>query len=167
MLGVLSLERWELLLILLFPLKLTAFLKFINNGISCVANVLDKISPNLEGSALLETCSRAGELLRVLIYVAEPLRNEQHNEMPILDPEVQDRFFDVVCTKLEWMAVIAERYAENKDNSTLEHVQPTVLLAKFLQFDLGFRGVWTQKTLSQSTKVVNVLSRLVMVRLLI
>jgi mediator of RNA polymerase II transcription subunit 12, fungi type len=131
---------------------------------SCVSDVLAKLSPNLEGTALLETCTRASELLRVLIYVAEPLRMDQHTEMPVLDEEVQNRFFDVIHTKLEWMASKALSYTGTQSEEMAIFVQPTVLLARFLQFDLGFRGIWTERVSARSASLVSALFRLVLVR---
>lgn len=99
---------------------------------------------DLASDSLHASLGRAGELLRVLIYVAEPLRDNP-SELPLLDSTVQTEFFEALSTKFADLVVLlqAEDVPTNMSNTEpLMHV--CVLLARFLQFDLAFRGVWTE-----------------------
>lgn len=83
---------------------------------------------------------RAGELLRVLTYVAEPLRDNP-SELPLLDSTVQTEFFEALSAK--FAALVDLLKADARPNNSQAFMNACILLARFLQFDLAFRGVWT------------------------
>ncbi|KAF9070892.1 hypothetical protein BDP27DRAFT_1419656 [Rhodocollybia butyracea] len=116
--------------------------KFINNGLKHVAEIIHNM--DFASDSLHASVGRAGELLRVLIYVAEPLRDNP-SELPLLDSTVQTEFFEALSTKFADLVVLLQAEdvpTKMNDIEPLMHV--CVLLARFLQFDLAFRGVWTE-----------------------
>ncbi|KAK0226153.1 hypothetical protein IW262DRAFT_1457387 [Armillaria fumosa] len=127
--------------------------KIINNGLRFLTGVLRGPSSDT-GTSL----ARAGESFRILIYVAEPLRQESAH-LPVLDPDVQDMFFSTLCCKFASI----EEATHNPDAMTVDRTdftQEVVLLARFLQFDLSFEGAWTASTTELSRKLCASLYRL-------
>ncbi|KAF5370753.1 hypothetical protein D9758_002110 [Tetrapyrgos nigripes] len=121
--------------------------KFINNGLKHVAEIIRDMSFS-EGSCVA-LLSRAGELLRVLIYVAEPLR-EDATDLPSIQCAIQDNFFQALTSRFKDLSEML--HMENTSPSgRADLMQATMLLARFLQFDLAFQGIWTEKTKAMST----------------
>ena len=111
---------------------------------------------------LIESVERAGELLRVLVYLAEPLR-EETSLLPTLEPDTQHEFFDALCTQFVTVeTLLGERDAA--DDRLHQITQSAILLARLLQFDLGFRGAWTSRAKEASTGLSATLFRLALVR---
>ncbi|KAK0461037.1 uncharacterized protein EV420DRAFT_1529889, partial [Desarmillaria tabescens] len=127
--------------------------KIINNGLRFLTDVLRDPSSDT-GTSL----ARAGESFRILIYVAEPLRQESA-QLPVLDSDVQDMFFSTLCSKFASI----EEATRNPDAITVDQTdftQEVVLLARFLQFDLSFEGAWTASTTELSRKLCASLYRI-------
>lgn len=108
---------------------------------------------------------RAGELLRVLTYVAEPLRDNP-SELPLLDPTVQTEFFDALSTKIAALVdLIKTSDTDTQSNDSQALMNACILLARFLQFDLAFRGVWTEPAKKASETISSNLFALIQVSL--
>ncbi|KAJ3781694.1 hypothetical protein GGU10DRAFT_98188 [Lentinula aff. detonsa] len=113
--------------------------KFINNGLKHVAEIIQNIDFALD--SMNASLGRVGELLRVLTYVAEPLRDNP-SDLPILDSNIQTEFFEALSTKFSALvSLLRPPDVEFVDAEPL--MNACILLARFLQFDLAFRGVWT------------------------
>ncbi|KAF5386158.1 hypothetical protein D9615_002361 [Tricholomella constricta] len=132
--------------------------KFINNGLRCITEII------LESRSPIQKLSRgfqrAGELLRVLMYVAEPLR-EKSVLLPLVETSIQDEFIEALSSKLASMEEFA---TSNNGSETLEAnlAQEMVLILRLLQFELGFRTIWSSKMKEATDKVVSSLFRLAM-----
>ncbi|KAJ7078858.1 hypothetical protein B0H15DRAFT_526897 [Mycena belliarum] len=131
--------------------------KFINNGLKCVTEILRDL--DMTSKSLTDGFERAGELLRVIAYVAEPLRVADL-QLPALDPTIQDEFFEVLNGKF----VDAEHSLTASDDSGLgtELTQATISLSRLLQFHLGFPVVWTAKIKELSINLSSTIFRLVL-----
>lgn len=105
-----------------------------------------------------ECLGRAGELLRVAVYVAEPLR-DQATQLPDLDPDIQDEFVDMVCSKLGQI----EALLVSNEAPPFPLTQASILLARLLQFDLGFNTAWTSKTKDVSGRIATNILKLALV----
>ncbi|KAJ7594649.1 hypothetical protein C8J56DRAFT_444559 [Mycena floridula] len=131
--------------------------KFINNGVRCLTDIIARVTFSKNSEADLTAClHRAGELLRVLIYVSEPSRPEG---LPLLeiDPTVQDKFISILCLKFHDLQVLDLSEALAKDSSLV-----IALLARFLQFYLGLRGVWTPHAKGECEALCGVMYRLIL-----
>ncbi|KAJ3876102.1 hypothetical protein F5051DRAFT_44422 [Lentinula edodes] len=114
--------------------------KFINNGLKHVAEIIQNIE--FSQDSLQTSLGRAGELLRVLTYVAEPLRDNP-SELPMLDATIQTEFFEAISAKFAGLVnLLQPPDVDSVDGEPL--MNACILLARFLQFDLAFRGVWTE-----------------------
>ncbi|KAJ7502832.1 hypothetical protein B0H11DRAFT_1986564 [Mycena galericulata] len=130
--------------------------KFINNGLKCVTEILRDLS--MTSKSLTDGFERAGELLRVIAYVAEPLR-AAGSQLPALDPAIQDEFFEVLNDKF----VDVERCLTDAESSLgVELSQATLSLSRLLQFHLGFPVVWTAKIKELSINLSATIFRLVL-----
>ncbi|KAJ6558511.1 hypothetical protein DFH09DRAFT_1486615, partial [Mycena vulgaris] len=132
--------------------------KFINNGLKCVTEILRDLS--MTTKSLTDGFERAGELLRVIAYVAEPLR-AAGSQLPALDPAIQDEFFEVLNDKF----VDVEHHLTINDVESglgIELTQATISLSRLLQFHLGFPVVWTAKIKELSTNLSATIFRLVL-----
>ncbi|KAF8876501.1 hypothetical protein BD779DRAFT_1560397 [Infundibulicybe gibba] len=118
--------------------------KFVNHGLKCIAEVLQE---SMTYNA--EQFRRAGELLRVLIYLVEPLR-EDLASLPILDPSIQDEFFNALCIKFTGTEALSINLEDN-ETDYCQITQGIIFLARLLQFDLGLQGAWTSKTKEASS----------------
>lgn len=120
----------------------------------------------IDCKVLLDYLERTGELLRVLAHVAEPLRDGK-DQLPSLDPQIQNRFMTLLLAKFEILESIlcSEGAADDMDvdGAPLPISDAVILLTRLLQFDLGFPGVWTKETEVCGNNLVAVLFRLVLV----
>jgi mediator of RNA polymerase II transcription subunit 12 len=122
-------------------------------------------------TSVTDKLRRVGELLRALVYIAQPFRKEG----PLLlnlDPTTQDDFVTIVHDKLSTIkATLVERsasatqVASGEEDLSTTISQQVVLLVRLLQFDLGFRGAWTPKLKDLSSSFINNLFHLSLVRL--
>ncbi|KAJ7124966.1 hypothetical protein C8R44DRAFT_127826 [Mycena epipterygia] len=129
--------------------------KFINNGLKCVTEILRDLS--MSSKSLTDGFERAGELLRVIAYVAEPLRSAG-SQLPALDPAIQDEFFEVLNDKF----VDVERSLTINDMESIELTQAAISLSRLLQFHLGFPVAWTAKIKELSINLSTTIFRLVL-----
>ncbi|TFK74611.1 hypothetical protein BDN72DRAFT_955610 [Pluteus cervinus] len=113
--------------------------KFVNNGIRCMGEMLK--TGSLAAGTLTDTLKRASELLRVLVHVAEPLRKDP-TVIPTIESATQDNFFPALASQLSTL----EGALTSNQSEPGQYTQEIILLARLLQFDLGFRGVWTNGT---------------------
>ncbi|KAF7321446.1 Med12 domain-containing protein [Mycena kentingensis (nom. inval.)] len=131
--------------------------KFINNGLKRVTEILRNLDMASQKS-LGDGFERTEELLRVIAYVAEPLRGSQ---LPSLDQAIQDDFFGILNDKF----VQAERAlsAENSEGNLLDKLTHTAIsLSRLLQFHLGFPVNWTPQIKDLSTNLSSTILRLVL-----
>ncbi|KAG6920074.1 hypothetical protein DXG01_010142 [Tephrocybe rancida] len=131
--------------------------KFVNNGLRCITErVMESISPTEQNQS--HTFQRAGELLRVLIYVSEPLRE---NMTPLLSLEisVQDQFIEALLSKLVLFESLVIS-TTNSDTDDSDLTQDIVLFLRLLQFEMGFRGTWTSRMKDATDRVVSCLFRI-------
>lgn len=125
---------------------------------------------------LSERLKRASELLRVLVYLVEPLRDDPPS-IPTIEPIIQDAFFTALCaqiTTVEQALTLGQQEPRITSATTLNNGTPSIelpatqeviLLARLLQFDLGFRGIWTPTTLTTGASIVSSLLKLLLVRI--
>ncbi|CAK5281407.1 unnamed protein product [Mycena citricolor] len=125
--------------------------KFINNGLKTVTGLLQ--DPTTK--SLSESFERAGELLRVIAYVAEPLRSPGA-QLPALDATIQGNFFQVLHDKF---AEIERCLSQDEDSPELTQV--AISLSRFLQFHLGFHFSWTPKIKELSVGLSGTILKLV------
>ncbi|KAJ6602183.1 hypothetical protein B0H10DRAFT_2167359 [Mycena sp. CBHHK59/15] len=132
--------------------------KFINNGLKCVTEILRDLT--MSAKSLTAGFERTGELLRVIAYVAEPLRGAG-SQLPTLDPGIQDEFFEVLNDK--FVNVEHSLAIRDLDPSLgSELTQAAISLARLLQFHLGFPVVWTSKIKELSISLSSTILRLVL-----
>jgi mediator of RNA polymerase II transcription subunit 12 len=159
--GVESSIASKVFIYALRPLRGLIAPKFVNNGLLCIAKILNEAYVTPQPEALAECIRRAGELLRVLIHVTEPLREEAF-ELPELDCGIQEGFFDAICTKFEDIRSMFNG-GSFTDDGLSQVTRSAIFLGRLLQFDLGFRGVWTAKTREGSGSLSSTLFRLALV----
>jgi mediator of RNA polymerase II transcription subunit 12 len=80
---------------------------------------------------------RVGELLRVLVQVAEPLRDTP-NSIPTIDPLVQETFLQVILGKFKLLKSLPV------DRESCSEWRESMILPRLIQFILGFKCNWTQ-----------------------
>ncbi|KAF8170267.1 hypothetical protein K438DRAFT_1982787 [Mycena galopus ATCC 62051] len=133
--------------------------KFINNGLKTVTEILRDLSVTSKKS-LNDGFERAGELLRVIAYVAEPLR-AAGSQLPALDPAIQDQFFEVLNDKFGKVEQsLAVDDAELSLGTELTHA--AISLSRLLQLHLGFPVAWTPKIKELSITLSGTIFRLVL-----
>ncbi|KAJ7497070.1 hypothetical protein FB451DRAFT_214151 [Mycena latifolia] len=130
--------------------------KFINNGLKCVTEILRDLS--MTSKSLTDSFERAGELLRVIAYVAEPLR-AVGSQLPALDPAIQDELFEVLNDKF---VDVEHALSDVGSGLGVELTQATISLSRLLQFHLGFPVVWTAKIKELSINLSATIFRLVL-----
>src|ERR1700722_8951361 len=138
--------------------------QFINNGLRCITKILNDGNVTEQLDNFPECVRRAGEVLRVLTFVAEPLRTEG-SLLPPLECDVQDEFFEEICNKLRDIESLLTR---NDGDLTTKGGQSEVsravmFLGRLLQFDLGFHGVWTPATTTAGSSLSSTLLQLAIV----
>lgn len=111
---------------------------------------------------LTDGFERAGELLRVIAYVAEPLR-APGSQLPPLDQAIQEEFFEVLNTKFR---EVEHSFSANDFEAAFgsELTQAAISLSRLLQFHLGFPRTWTPKIKESSSTLSSTIFQLVLVR---
>jgi mediator of RNA polymerase II transcription subunit 12, fungi type len=105
--------------------------------------------------------SRISELLRVLIYVAEPLRQER-DHLSLLDPKLQIGVFERLTAKLEKI----EEGLSHVESTVLDEsqvVKAIMLYCRCIQFSLGFHATWSPTISLTLAKLRECLFKLVLV----
>jgi mediator of RNA polymerase II transcription subunit 12, fungi type len=104
---------------------------------------------------------RLGELLRILIHVTAPFRENSMDDLA-LDPALQEEFIRMLQLKI---ARIEEIIGQEQGGVILQQIQNLVLLVRLLQFILNFREPnWAQSMKGTGSELAKVLYRLVIVR---
>ncbi|KZT24227.1 hypothetical protein NEOLEDRAFT_1067868 [Neolentinus lepideus HHB14362 ss-1] len=116
--------------------------KFVNNGLTCIAELLSAVPENMDLDRLREFKARTGELLRLLVQVLD-LCSEDCPTPPELETAVQDQLFSELCNKFE--AVEKAMKSTFHDGSS-DIIGFVVLLARLLQFDMRCEKIWTPLT---------------------
>nr|GAT57732.1 predicted protein [Mycena chlorophos] len=132
--------------------------KFINNGLKRVTEILrdlDMASPKSLGDGF----ERTEELLRVIAYVAEPLRMSG-SQLPSLDASIQADFFGVLNDKfVQVEQALAADVVHDELQDKLTHT--AISLARLLQFHLGFPVSWTARIKELSSDLSSTIVKLV------
>lgn len=131
--------------------------QFFNNGFKSIVEIFTRPPLPLLRDALLDRVDRAGELLRVLSHVAEPLRTQ--GAVLLLDPLVQERLSKVILETL----TTTDMMISGITNTSQELTRTAIFLARLLQFNLGFTGMWTPSCIEVHEGISLVLFRLLLV----
>lgn len=130
--------------------------KFFNNGFKSIVDIFTRV-PIASRDTLFDRVDRAGELLRVLSHVAEPLRTK--GVVLHLDPTVQERLSKVILETL----VTIETMLSKLTSISHEVKRCAIFLARLLQFNLGFIGPWSTSCMEIHEGLTTVLFRLLLV----
>ncbi|KAH7922771.1 hypothetical protein BV22DRAFT_1094076 [Leucogyrophana mollusca] len=140
--------------------------KFINNGFRCIIEIFSNAPVPSTPDALLERVERAGEVVRVLSHVAAPLREETSNCSLELDLPTQERLIAVICDNFGVAETMLSAHVESphmtQKDTLLQLTQAVVFLARLLQFELGFSGIWTENFRISCSALAPVLFRLIL-----
>jgi len=132
-------------------------------GLWCIAESLNAVKSPLDDKAMPEILDIVSEQLRLLAHVVEPVRDDQL-QTPSLESTTQDEFFTALVSKMEAFNVTLSLQSPSSMSMASAHAtQGVILMARLLQFDLGFKSVWTPKVRSLSSKMCASVFRLVLV----
>lgn len=110
-----------------------------------------------------QTLDIVGERLRLLAHVVEPVRDDPL-QLPTMDAPTQNDFFETLMNKFEALgSILSPKPPAKSEMTPAQATQAAVLMARLLQFDLAFRGVWTPKTRQLSGKMCEVVFDLALV----
>ncbi|KIK91304.1 hypothetical protein PAXRUDRAFT_830959 [Paxillus rubicundulus Ve08.2h10] len=129
--------------------------KFVNNGFKRLVEILTRPPAPFSPDTLAERVDRAGEILRLLSHVTEPLRTK--GSIFQLDPISQERLGKAIC---ETLCAVQPMFAAGGASVPSRLTQSVIFLARLLQFNLGFSGPWTTTFREQYETVSLVLFRL-------
>jgi mediator of RNA polymerase II transcription subunit 12 len=138
--------------------------QFINNGLRCITDILTGcITAKTED--ITECVRRAGEVLRVLSFVTEPLRQEA-SMLPPLESRIQEEFFTSICGKFKDIESLFNSdggiSSAGYDLAQITHA--VIFLSRLLQFYLGFRGSWSPAQKTAASNLSLTIFRLATVR---
>lgn len=133
--------------------------QFIQNGLQRIIEIIQDASLTSEHDVSMGWVHHVGQILRILAHFAEPLRREP-SLLPQLEPEVQDKFIGILCTKFKAL----ESMLHNDPSAQVADL--SIFLARLLQFDLGFIRTWTAKTKETGLTLLTNLFRLALVGLI-
>ncbi|KAF4567767.1 RNA polymerase II mediator complex subunit [Pleurotus pulmonarius] len=133
--------------------------EFMHNGVQTLTIVLN--APGLGTGSLEDQSRRAGEVLRVLAYIAEPFRKEG-NPLPQLNQDAYDKLFFAIDKSIASLA--KELSAADADDALIrpESTAWAILLARLLQFLLGFHGQCSASVKAASSETSSSLTTLVL-----
>ncbi|KAI6129405.1 hypothetical protein EDD16DRAFT_1690096 [Pisolithus croceorrhizus] len=131
--------------------------KFFNNGFKSIVDIFTRAPFPASRDTLFDRVDRAGELLRVLSHVAEPLRTK--GIILHLDPLVQERLSKVILETL----ITIETMLSKSTNTSHEVKRCAIFLPRLLQFNLGFIGPWSTTCMEIHEGLMAVLFRLLLV----
>lgn len=120
-----------------------------NTGFTCIANILEGVKTPLTSQGVQEILDVASEQLRLLAHVVELARDDQ-TALPVVDPMAQDSFIEALASKIQAFETILTQSTPKLDVTSEQATQGAVLMARLLQFNMAFRGVWTPKARSLS-----------------
>ncbi|KAL1675939.1 hypothetical protein EV122DRAFT_280599 [Schizophyllum commune] len=122
--------------------------KFVNSGLQCILRSLEGVQ---ELPGLFPALKRSGELLRALVDVATPFRFGPAYVQ--LDESLQDDFLAAIARILDIvLQTLRETQAKWEDEETKNAV---ILLARLVQFVLGFETPPSPKSKEVSAQVVS------------
>ncbi|KAH9053238.1 hypothetical protein EDB87DRAFT_1711186 [Lactarius vividus] len=121
--------------------------KFVNTGFTCIANILKGVQTPLTSHGVQEILDVASEQLRLLAHVVELARDDQ-TALPVVDSQAQDSFIDALASKIRAFETLLAQPTPTSDVPPAQATQGAVLMARLLQFNMAFRGVWTPKARS-------------------
>ncbi|KAG1807752.1 hypothetical protein EV424DRAFT_1543731 [Suillus variegatus] len=133
-------------------------IKFINNGFRSIVDILNRAPTPSTPESLLARVGRAGEVLRVLSHVSEPLREEGTGLD--LDVSTQERLAKIILESFQFANVM---FSKTTDSSLRVITEAVIFLARLLQFDLGFPGIRTTHFRDTCEKMTPVLFDLVVI----
>lgn len=123
-----------------------------------LVEVLARPSAPLSLENLAERIDRAGEILRLLSHVMEPFRTK--GIFFQLDANCQERLGRGIC---EALSAVESMLASAGVEASKRLTQSILFLARLLQFNLGFGGMWTSAVREQYEKLSSTLFRLALV----
>ncbi|KAI9510086.1 hypothetical protein F5148DRAFT_1182339 [Russula earlei] len=135
--------------------------KFVNTGFTCIANILEGVNTPLTCQGVQEILDVASEQLRLLAHVVELARDDQ-TALPVVDSVAQDGFIVALANKIQAFETILTQPTPESDVPPDQATQGAVLMARLLQFNMAFRGVWTTKARSLSEKLCKSIFNLVL-----
>jgi mediator of RNA polymerase II transcription subunit 12 len=119
----------------------------VNTGFTCIANILKGVRTPLTSHGVQEILDVASEQLRLLAHVVELARDDQ-TALPVVDSLAQDSFIDALAGKIRAFETLLAQPMPTSDVPSTQATQGAVLMARLLQFNMAFRGVWTPKARS-------------------
>lgn len=105
---------------------------------------------------------RLGELLRALTHIAEPWRDDP-SLLPPLVSDIQEEFILLVCSQLEAIYSVLSAKDQIPKHALSDIARSVVVLARLVQFSLGFRDPWSAKRKENSSTLPSTLFRLILV----
>ena len=134
-----------------------------NSGFQRLTYLISTIGTSSAASDLQALLATTSEVLRLLAGVALPLRTPAVT-LPTLASEVQDAFIQEIRDRIEsLMTAYTNPALEAPQFHRLVGV--TLILARLIQFNLGFPGVWTSVLREYCSSLFASLVRINIVRL--
>jgi hypothetical protein len=121
----------------------------VNTGFTCIANILEGVNTPLTSHGVQEILDVASEQLRLLAHVVELARDDP-TALPVVDSVAQDSFIDALASKIQAFETVVSQHTPKSDVPPDQATQGAILMARLLQFNMAFRGVWTLKARSLS-----------------
>jgi mediator of RNA polymerase II transcription subunit 12 len=131
----------------------------VNTGFTCIANILEGVKIPLTSQGVQEILDVASEQLRLLAHVVELARDE----LPVVDSVAQDSFIKALASKIKAFEMILAQPLPKPDVPPDQATQGAILMARLLQFNMAFRGVWTTKARGLSDDLRNSIFNLALV----
>ena len=133
-----------------------------NTGFTCIANILEGVNTPLTSQGVQEILDVASEQLRLLAHVVELARDDQ-TALPVVDTMAQDSFIKALANKIQAFETILTLATSKPDVPSDQATQGAILMARLLQFNMAFRGVWTLKARSLSENLCKSIFNLALV----
>ncbi|EFI28176.1 hypothetical protein CC1G_14203 [Coprinopsis cinerea okayama7 len=136
----------------------TVATKFIKAGLKFMKDMLSDSQG--DENCFATSLMRLGELLRILIHVTAPFRDQSVNLLA-LDPALQEEFLRLLHSKITYL----ERSLTSEERSAQDHNHKSnlILLIRLLQFVLNFRDIsWTLAMKEVGQSLATALFRLAM-----
>lgn len=122
--------------------------------------ISEVLNDTLHSRNLRLLVSTAGDILRLLTNVVDPLRKDgllSHQ----LDPWVQDKLVHALHDELS--AVLELTSQDQTDSDRSHSTQAVIFLARLLQFNLGFSGAWTEEMAGLGVSLCGLIFKLALV----
>jgi mediator of RNA polymerase II transcription subunit 12, fungi type len=133
-----------------------------NNGLKCITEFLQELP--LTDDTKLEGWHRVGQILHILLCVAQPFRGEPPSLLNI-DSSVQS---ELLSALLENLTLLESRIAPERrsQHSSYQFVQELTVVLQLLQFELGSHQVWSPEHMQTSSNLCSLLFKLALVSIL-